>query len=623
MPSRRTSKNVNGLVLGAIGVVFGDIGTSPLYAMKETFAGRHALEVEPASVLGVVSLMFWTIMVLVTIKYVAIVMRADNRGEGGSLALLALVTDLTKDSRLTSVVTALGIFAAALFYGDSMITPAISVLSAVEGLEIVAPELKSYVIPVTIGVLCGLFWIQRRGTELIGALFGPIMCAWFAVLAVLGIVNILHDPSVIAALNPLYGAELIVRHPWQSFLALGAIFLAVTGGEALYADMGHFGRFPIRLAWFSLVLPALVLNYFGQAALILHDSSTLENPFYRLAPDWLLIPLVVLATAATVIASQAVISGAFSVAHQAVQLGYLPRMAITHTSSSEAGQIYVPFTNWTLFFAVMGLVVFFQTSSNLAAAYGIAVAGTMIISTIMISFVAVKVWKWPKWVALPLLGTLLLIDFMFLASNTIKIGQGGWFALAIAAASFITLTTWKRGRVLLLKAMADKTMPLDEFLRIKEPSVLRVRNTAVYLTSRPEGVPSALLHNLKHNQILHERNVLVTVVTAEIPFLEESDRSTVKTLGKGFFRILVRYGFMERPDIPTALLHVSEKGLEFDLERTTFFVSREIVLPRLPPGMAVWRELFFSWMMRNAVSATDFFRIPPERVVELGTQVEI
>ncbi|NVO14455.1 MAG: potassium transporter Kup [Rhodoplanes sp.] len=623
MASRRTSKNMNGLVLGAIGVVFGDIGTSPLYALKETFAGRHALEVEPASVLGVVSLMFWTIMVLVTVKYVAIIMRADNRGEGGSLALLALVTDLTKKSRLASVVTALGIFAAALFYGDSMITPAISVLSAVEGLEIVAPELKTYVIPITIGVLCGLFWIQRRGTELIGILFGPIMCVWFAVLAVLGIVNILHDPTVIAALNPLYGAELIIRHPWQSFLALGAIFLAVTGGEALYADMGHFGRVPIRLAWFALVLPALVLNYFGQAALILHDPTTLENPFYRLAPDWLLLPLVVLATAATVIASQAVISGAFSVAHQAVQLGYLPRMEIKHTSSSEAGQIYVPFTNWTLFFAVIGLVVFFQSSSNLAAAYGIAVAGTMIISTIMISFVAVKVWKWPKWVALPLLGTLLLIDTLFLASNTIKIGQGGWFALAIAATSFITLTTWKRGRVLLLDAMANKTMPLDEFLRIKEPSVLRVKNTAVYLTSRPEGVPSALLHNLKHNQILHERNVLVTVATAEIPFLEETDRTTVTNLGKGFFRILVRYGFMERPDIPAALRDVSEHGLDFDLERTTFFVSREIVLPRLPPGMAVWRELFFSWMMRNAVSATDFFRIPPERVVELGTQVEI
>jgi KUP system potassium uptake protein len=623
MPSRRASKNVNGLVLGAVGVVFGDIGTSPLYAMKETFAGRYPLEVEPASVLGVVSLMFWTIMVLVTVKYVAIIMKADNRGEGGSLALLALVTDLTKNSRLASVVTALGIFAAALFYGDSMITPAISVLSAVEGLEIVAPDLKSYVIPVTIAVLCGLFWIQRRGTELIGALFGPIMCVWFAALAVLGVLNILHDPTVMVALNPLYGAELIIHHPWQSFLALGAIFLAVTGGEALYADMGHFGRLPIRLAWFSLVLPALVLNYFGQAALILHDPSTLENPFYRLAPDWLLIPLVVLATAATVIASQAVISGAFSVAHQAVQLGFLPRMAINHTSSSEAGQIYVPFTNWTLFFAVIGLVFVFQTSSNLAAAYGIAVAGTMIISTIMISFVAVQVWKWRLWVALPLLGTLLLIDFLFLASNTVKIGQGGWFALAIAAISFVTLTTWKRGRVLLLAAMANKTMPLDEFLRIKEPSVLRVKNTAVYLTSRPEGVPSALLHNLKHNQILHERNVLVTVVTAEIPFLEEQDRSTVTNLGKGFFRILVRYGFMERPDIPMALRHVSDQGLEFDLERTTFFVSREIVLPRLPPGMAVWRELFFSWMMRNAVSATDFFRIPPERVVELGTQVEI
>ncbi|MTW17197.1 potassium transporter Kup [Rhodoplanes serenus] len=624
MPSGRSaSKNVNGLILGAIGVVFGDIGTSPLYAMKETFAGRAPLTVEPATVLGVVSLMFWTIMVLVTIKYVAVIMRADNRGEGGSLALLALVIDLTRRSRLTPVVTALGIFAAALFYGDSMITPAISVLSAVEGLEVVAPELQSYVIPVTIAVLCGLFWFQSRGTETIGSLFGPVMCVWFAVLAFLGVINILHDPGVLAALNPAYGAALIAQHPWQSFLALGAVFLAVTGGEALYADMGHFGRVPIRLAWFGLVLPALVLNYFGQAALLLHDPTTLENPFYRLAPEWAVVPLVGLATAATVIASQAVISGAFSVAHQAVQLGYLPRMAIRHTSSSEAGQIYVPFTNWTLFFAVIGLVLAFQTSSHLAAAYGIAVAGTMIISTIMISFVAVQVWKWSLWLVAPLLGTLLLVDTLFLASNALKISQGGWFALAIAATSFITLTTWKRGRALLLQAMADKTMPIDEFLRIKEPSVPRVRNTAVYLTSRPEGVPSALLHNLKHNQILHERNVLATVVTTEIPYVEDSDRTTVSDLGKGFYRILIRYGFMERPDIPAALRVVQHDGLMFDMDRTTFFVSRETVLPRLPPGMAVWRELFFAWMMRNAVSATDFFRIPPERVVELGTQVEI
>jgi KUP system potassium uptake protein len=486
-------KNLKGLIVGAIGVVFGDIGTSPLYAIKETFGGQHAMPVEPERVLGVVSLMFWTIMALVTLKYVAIIMRADNRGEGGSLALLALITDLTKNSRATYFVTMLGIFAAALFYGDSMITPAISVLSAVEGLDVVAPELKHYVMPITIAVLCVLFWIQRRGTELIGALFGPIMCVWFVTLAVLGVVNILHEPAVLAALSPVYGVELIIRHPWESFLALGAIFLAVTGGEALYADMGHFGRYPIRLAWFFLVLPALVLNYCGQAALLLHDPSSVANPFYLLAPDWALIPMVVLATAATVIASQAVISGAFSVAQQAVQLGYLPRMTITHTSSSEAGQIYVPFTNLTLFIGVIGSVLVFQSSSNLAAAYGIAVSGTMIISTIMIGFVALLVWRWRPWVAYPLLGALLAIDVVFFASNIIKIGHGGWFALAIAIASFTTLTTWKKGRELVRKQLIAKSVPLDVVIKSLGQHIARARGTAVFMTATTQGVPAALL----------------------------------------------------------------------------------------------------------------------------------
>lgn len=623
MSSAHPSKNSKGLVVGAIGVVFGDIGTSPLYAIKETFGGQHAMPVEPERVLGVVSLVFWTIMALVTVKYVAIIMRADNRGEGGSLALLALVTDLTKNSKATYFVTMLGIFAAALFYGDSMITPAISVLSAVEGLDIVAPQFKAYVLPITIAVLCVLFWIQRRGTEIIGALFGPVMCLWFATLAVLGIVNILHEPAVMAALNPFYGAELIIQHPWQSFLALGAIFLAVTGGEALYADMGHFGRFPIRIAWFCLVLPALVLNYCGQAALLIHDPSSVANPFYLLAPEWALVPMVLLSTAATVIASQAVISGAFSVARQAVQLGYLPRMTITHTSSSEAGQIYVPFTNLTLFIGVIGSVLVFQSSSHLAAAYGIAVSGTMIISTILIGFVAVQVWRWSPWVAFPLLGVLVSIDALFFASNIIKIGQGGWFALAIAVASFTTLTTWKRGRELVRKQLVAKSVPLVSVINSLGPHIARARGTAVFMTATTEGVPAALLHNLKHNQTVHERTVLTTVMTVETPYVADGERITLTDLGSGFYRLVIRYGFMETPDVPEALAACKAYGLKFDLMKTSFFLSRETIVPSLYPGMARWRELLFAYMALNATTAMKFFKIPTERVVELGTQLEI
>jgi KUP system potassium uptake protein len=621
--ARHPAKNLKGLVVGAIGVVFGDIGTSPLYALKETLGGQHPMVVEPATIFGVVSLMFWTIMALVTVKYVAIIMRADNRGEGGSLALLALVTDLTKDSKAIYFVTMLGIFAAALFYGDSMITPAISVLSAIEGLDVVAPDLKSYVLPITIVVLCGLFWIQRRGTEVIGALFGPIMFVWFLVLTVLGVINILHEPRVLAALSPIYGVELVIHHPWQSFLALGAIFLAVTGGEALYADMGHFGRFPIRLGWFCLVLPALVLNYCGQAALLLHDPATIANPFYLLAPQWAQVPMVLLATAATVIASQAVISGAFSVARQAVQMGYLPRMTITHTSSSEEGQIYVPFTNLTLFVGVIGSVLVFQSSSNLAAAYGIAVSGTMIISTLLISFVALKVWHWRPWIAFPLLGVLLFIDFCFFASNVIKIGQGGWFALAIAIASFTTLTTWKRGRELVRTQLVAKSVPLEVVINSLGPNISRARGTAIFMTATTTGVPAALLHNLKHNQTVHECTILTTVITADVPFVADDDRIKLSDLGCGFYRLIIRYGFMQSPDVPAALGACKSLGLSCDVMTTSFFLSRETIVPSLYPGMARWRELFFAYMALNATTAMKFFRIPTERVVELGTQLEI
>ena len=624
MSANEHKSSSSALILGTIGVVFGDIGTSPLYALKETFAGHHPMTVDPASILGVLSLIFWTIMALVSLKYVAIIMRADNHGEGGSLALLARVTELTRNSRATWFVTMLGIFAAALFYGDSMITPAISVLSAVEGLEVIAPQFKEYVLPVTAVVLTGLFWIQRHGTGTVGKFFGPIMTAWFGVLALLGLINIWQAPAVLVALNPIYALEFLVSHPGDSFLALGAVVLAVTGGEALYTDMGHFGRFPIRAAWFGFVLPALVLNYYGQGALLLTDPTAIQSPFYLLAPEWALIPMVVLATAATVIASQAVISGAFSVARQAVQLGYLPRMGIIHTSDRESGQIYVPFTNWTIYVAVMALVFGFQSSSNLAAAYGIAVTGTMMIDTILVSFVVFLAWRWNPWLAAPLLGALLMIDFAYFSANAIKLLQGGWFPILVAVASFSTLTTWRLGRQLLLREMGNLTMPLDQFIAsIGASPIKRVSRTAVYLTSRSEGVPSALLHNLKHNEVLHDRNVLVTVQTAEVPYVAAQERIKVIDLGQHFYRVFMSYGFMEQPNIPKALEGCGEQGLAINLHHTSFFLSREVVLPKMRPPMTLWRTLFFIWMLRNAQSATEFFRIPSNLVVELGTQVEI
>lgn len=586
MSAHENKSRSSALIIGAIGVVFGDIGTSPLYALKETFAGHHPIPVEPESILGVLSLIFWTIMALVTLKYVAIIMRADNRGEGGSLALLARVTEMTKNSPATWFVTMLGIFAAALFYGDSMITPAISVLSAVEGLNVVAPGLKDYILPITAVVLTALFSIQKHGTGVVGRFFGPIMCAWFGVLGLLGLFSILQAPAVLAALNPLYALEFLARHPWESFLALGAIVLAVTGGEALYTDMGHFGKFPIRLAWFSFVLPALVLNYYGQGALLLKQPTAIENPFYLLAPSWALIPMLALATAATVIASQAVISGAFSVARQAVQLGYLPRMKIVHTSHMEAGQIYVPFTNWTLYVAVMALVFGFQSSSNLAAAYGIAVTGTMMIDTILVSFVIFLAWRWNPWLAAPLLLALLLIDVAFFSANAIKLFQGGWFPIFIALASFTTLTTWRRGRQLLFKEMGNLTMPLNQFIQsLEKRSLSRISGTAVYLSSRPEGAPSALLHNIKHNEVLHARSVFVTVLTAEVPSVTDAERIKITDLGQSFYRVFIRYGFMEQPDIPQALELCGEKGLAFEMEKTSFFLSREVVVPKLAPPM--------------------------------------
>jgi KUP system potassium uptake protein len=612
-----------GLLVTTIGVVYGDIGTSPLYAIKETFAGHHPMAVTSPNVFGMLSLVFWTVMLLVTVKYVLIIMRADNHGEGGSLALLALVTELTRGYRVAYPLMLLGIFAAALFYGDSMITPAISVLSAIEGLEVVAPDLTSYVMPIAAIVLTGLFAIQRHGTGAVGLMFGPVMCLWFATLAVTGIVNIGAAPEVLAAVSPLYAVDLIVHVPVLSFFALGTVVLTVTGAEALYTDMGHFGRFPIRVAWFGFVLPALLLNYFGQGALLLSDPQAVQNPFFRLFPDWMVLPMVVLATMATVIASQAVISGAFSVARQAVQLGLLPRMVIVHTSHEEAGQIYVPFTNLTLYVSVMALVLWFQSSTNLAAAYGIAVTGTMMIDTILVTFVMLLLWRWHWAVVAIVSGTLLLVDFAYFSGNIIKIFQGGWFPLFVGFLSFTVLTTWKRGRKLVRKQLVAKSVPLDTVIDSLGPHVARARGIAVFLTATTEGVPAALLHNLKHNQTVHERTVLTTVTTAETPYVPNSERITLTDLGSGFYRLIIRYGFMQSPDVPAALAACETHGLDFDLMKTSFFLSRETIVPSLYPGMARWRELLFAFMALNATSATKFFNIPTERVVELGTQLEI
>jgi KUP system potassium uptake protein len=617
-----THKALPALTVSAIGVVFGDIGTSPLYALKEIFNGHHPIAVTPDNILGILSLVFWSIMALVSLKYVAVIMRADNRGEGGSLALLALITERARNTGLTWAVTLLGIFAAALFYGDSMITPAISVLSAVEGLEIVTPAFKPYVIPITLGILTGLFLIQKRGTGAVGLFFGPVMMGWFALLALLGAFEIGSHPQVLVALNPAYAWNFVTQHPALAFLALGSVVLAVTGGEALYTDMGHFGRLPIRLAWFGFVLPALVINYFGQGALLLTTPEAIESPFFHLGPDWAMLPMVAMATMATVIASQAVISGAFSVARQAVQMGFLPRMLIVHTSGAEEGQIYVPFTNWTLFLAVVALVVGFKSSSNLAAAYGIAVTGTMMIDTVLVSFVMILLWRWHWSLVLMVAGAFLCVDFAFFAANALKIPEGGWFPVAMGLVSFTVLTTWRRGRALVGEEMAKQSIPMDDFIRSID-DVHRIPGTAVFMTSSKKGVPAALLHNLKHNQVLHERVVLLTVQTTDSPTVNELDRIYLHDMGQGFLRLIIRYGFMEDPDIPRALEHCDRFGESFEIMETTFYLSRETVVPTFKRRIMPWRARLFAVMSKNATSATDFFKIPTNRVVELGTQLAI
>jgi len=612
------------LVVGAIGVVFGDIGTSPLYAMKEVFGSSHPMLPTEANVLGALSLVFWTLAVIVTLKYVTLILRADNNGEGGILALLALVVRLTRDRKgLRYVLGLLGVFGATLFYGDAVITPAISVLSAVEGMEVIAPQLHRYVVPASLVVLVGLFVIQSHGTGKVGAFFGPVTLVWFATLAALGSVSIAETPEVLEAVHPAWAYRFFADHPLVSFLALGAVVLAVTGTEALYADMGHFGRGPIRVAWTTVVWPALLANYFGQGALLLREPAAVENPFYRLAPEWFLVPLVILATCATVIASQAVISGAFSLTQQAIQLGLLPRMRIAHTSAREEGQIYIPLVNWLLAAGVVFLVVEFRSSSGLAAAYGMAVTGAMMVDTVLVGAVMVLLWRWPRPLVGAIVAVLLAVDLTFFAANALKFLSGGWLPLAIALLLFTVLTTWRRGRQLVIARKKLNTIGRDAFINLMADEIPRVPGTAVFLTGDREIAPSALLHNLKHNKVLHERVVFLTIKTADVPIVPDAGCVEIKDLGRNFYRVLLHYGFMQQPDIPRALELAGRAGLTFEMMETTFVLGRDTVIPTTLPGMALWREHLFAWMTRNAAAAPDFFRIPPNRVVELGSQIEI
>jgi KUP system potassium uptake protein len=613
------------MIVGAMGVVYGDIGTSPLYALRTAFTGQYGLSLTRGNVLGVLSVIFWALVIVVTLKYITLIMRADNRGEGGILALTALVSrGIENRARLRWWLVGLGIFGAAMFYGDGMITPAISVLGAVEGLGVIAPALHPFIVPVTIVILVLLFAVQRGGTAKLGAVFGPVMLLWFLTLGVLGAFEIMRDPAVLVALDPMYAARFIVDNTEVAFVAFGAVVLAVTGVEALYADMGHFGKSPIRRAWLLFVMPALVLNYFGQAGLILRDAAAIQNPFYLLAPEWLRVPLLVLATAAAIIASQAVISGAFSLTRAAIQMGYCPRLTILHTSERAIGQIYIPFINWMLLAAIVGLVVGFRNSDNLAGAYGIAVTMAMLIDSILIFVVMRRLWNWPVWVAALIATPLLLIDLTFLASNSLKIPDGGWFPLLIGGLVFTLLTTWKRGRSLLMQRLAEDAMPLELFIQSIEASPpTRVPGTAVFLTSTRNRVPHALLHNLKHNKVLHERVVFLTVVTEDIPYVPGEERYEIEALGCNFFRMIANYGFKDDPDVPELLEDCGRRGFAFDMMETSFFVSRETLIATVTPGMALWREKLFVSMSKNATKASEFFQVPTNRVVELGTQVEL
>ena len=612
------------LTLGAIGVVYGDIGTSVLYAMKEVFGSGH-VPFTSDNVYGILSIFFWTLTVIVSLKYVVLVLRADNHGEGGLVAMLALASQSVRDRpELRKVLLIVGIFGTCLFYGDGVITPAISVLSAVEGLEVVSPAFKKSVIPLTLVILFVLFWVQKRGTAGIGQFFGPITLVWFAVIALLGVSHIVHHPQILWAISPHHALGFIWHNPGTTFIILGAVVLCVTGGEALYADMGHFGKKPIRLAWFSIVMPALTLNYFGQGALLLAEPEAVKNPFYMMAPDWALLPLVGLATMATVIASQALISGAFSVTKQVIQMGFLPRLQVLHTSETDTGQIYMPFVNWGLFVAIVLAVGMFRSSSNLAAAYGIAVCTDMLITTVLTFFVIRYAWKLPLALCIGATGFFFIVDLAFWASNLLKLFDGGWFPLVIGAAVFLLMLTWHEGRRLLNESLRADALRLNDFLEavfVAPPA--RVEGTAVFLTAEPGNVPNALLHNLKHNKILHQQNLFVTVRNHEVPRMPLAQRLEVAPLGHDCWQVIVNYGFKDNPDLPSALAQLDRLGQHLNPMTTSYFLSRDIVIPTIGSGMAPWREKLFAQMHHNASAAAEFLNLPTNAVVELGSKIEI
>jgi len=612
------------LALGALGVVYGDIGTSPLYAFRECFAVHHGRSVEPsqANVLGILSLICWSLVIVISVKYLAFVMRADNRGEGGILALMSLVRP--KASKRHGLLIALGLFGSALLYGDGMITPAITVLGAAEGLEVATPLFTPYVVPITVVVLVVLFMFQKAGTARIGALFGPVMMLWFIVLAALGIINIVQAPDVLAAVDPVHGIKFLAHHRLAGFFVLGAVFLVVTGGEALYADMGHFGVRPIRLAWFAVVFPSLLLNYLGQGALLLREPAAKVNPFFHMAPDWALYPLVALSTIAAIIASQAVISGSYSLTRQAVQLGYLPRIRIRHTSAREIGQIYIPSVNWLLMLSAIGLVIGFEKSTNLAGAYGVAVTATMGITTMLLAIVAHESWHWKMGTVLAMAIPLLVIDLSFFGANIVKIADGGWFPLLVGISVFAIMTTWRRGRMILTQRVSEGAITEEHFIRdLAGNRIPRVAGIAIFMSRMDAGIPTALLHNLKHNKVVHQKVVLLTVEIEETPTLSEEERHAWVELGYGVFRLTIRFGFMEEPDVPALLDTLGPKPLSFPRMATSYFLGRETLIPTKRPGMAIWREHLFAWMNRNSASASTFFSLPANQVIELGAQVEM
>jgi KUP system potassium uptake protein len=631
LPSQPRAPATAKLAIGAIGIVFGDIGTSPLYAFRETFASHNGvpgIQVDPVHIHGVLSLVFWSMMIVVTIKYVLTIMRADNKGEGGSLALLALISRKSGTARWTGPLILLGVFATALFYGDSMITPAMSVLSATEGLQYVHPSFGDWIVPLAVAILFGLFAIQSRGTERVGRLFGPIMCTYFATLAALGLMYVVSMPSIIVeTINPWNAVSFFISDGFRAFIAMGSVVLAVTGAEALYADMGHFGRRPIGISWLVIVLPSLMLNYMGQGAMVLSPdvvaSDVIKDPFFLMIPDVVRVPVIFLALAATIIASQAVISGAFSLTQQAIQLGFIPRMQIKHTSASAAGQIYIPVINWGLMIMVIVLVLFFQSSSNLAAAYGIAVTGAMFIDTILLAAVLLSLWRWPLWKALPLVAVFIIVDVAYLGANLIKVPDGGWVPLLMGLVIFTLLTTWSRGRALMRANLAEGSIPIEIFAKSSKGSAARVPGTAIFMSSSLEGVPSALLHNMKHNKVVHDRVIVMTIVIEDVPYVPDEGRVEFRELGEGFYRMVLRYGFLEETDIPAVLRNYDRCGGLFDVMQTSFFLSRQTLIAAKRPGMALWREKLFAWMLRNSATPMEFFRLPPNRVVELGSQVEV